>query len=63
MIGVKGTEIFLQFESGTWGGGYFLGQISPVSILWLQYGMNITERCIVLAQYNTHLYRHVEKNS
>lgn len=35
MVSFKGTEIFLQSESGTWGSGYFLGQISPVSILWL----------------------------
>lgn len=33
MIGVKRIEIFLQFESGTWEGGGFLGQISPVSVL------------------------------
>lgn len=46
MISVKETVIFLLFERGTWGGGYFLGQISPVLILWSQY-LYITNRWIV----------------
>lgn len=52
MIGVKRIEIFLQFESGTWEGGGFLGQISPVSVLQL-YSSICTSLIEVLYWYST----------